>query len=203
MLLFFSSHIAAAVVILRVVPSILKYLVGIETHDFWGVAIAITMIVIALNNLLVSSLIAFRILGMTHGVMAHLESKPKKMYSTIIAATYVLESGLIYSVLLSILSIMVIKLSWPRPKLHNYPAFFILTNVINIFLHAWPSVVGIMSTIIIVCIALSVSTNKAETILASDFSIFWSVDDSLQTIAMIPNTAPRLENMPNNVVLTL
>ncbi|KAI3617012.1 hypothetical protein WG66_004273 [Moniliophthora roreri] len=192
MLLSFGSHtllVISFVVIFDAIPHILVDSTGIEVHAIQDVAASITGVVVGLNNLLISSLIAFRILSMSREITAYLDSKPKKMYSTVIATTF--ESGLIYSVFVSIPSIMAAELSWPRSEGHNYIDFFVRSSVISIFSRTWPSVAGIASTIIVVRVALDVSMNDAGSTLASGLPIFRSVDTSsaLHDIALVRSSS--------------
>ncbi|KAI3602620.1 hypothetical protein WG66_009226 [Moniliophthora roreri] len=73
-----------------------------------SIVVAISAGVVGLNNLLLSSLIAFRIFRISCEVVAYLGSRSKSMYRTIIAVT--LESGLLYSAFLNVLFIIVMGL---------------------------------------------------------------------------------------------
>ncbi|ESK83208.1 hypothetical protein Moror_3291 [Moniliophthora roreri MCA 2997] len=115
---FASSAVADAILLWRcykvwgkqrkviILPTIL-YLVGhvaelaLSSSGVFGYAlprIAIAAGIIALNNLILTTLISFRIFRMSREVVAYVSPKANNKYGTIIAAT--LESGLLYSTFL-------------------------------------------------------------------------------------------------------
>lgn len=107
---------------------------------------------IGLNNLLLSSLIVFRIIKMNCGVFAYLSPRTRTMYRTAITAT--LESGLVYSAIVSMIFFVEVNQLWA--DLPDEETRLLRQTVINVGLRAWPSLAGIMSTVIIVRVALDV-----------------------------------------------
>ncbi|KAK7028944.1 hypothetical protein VNI00_014784 [Paramarasmius palmivorus] len=158
-LIYLGSHIAGFIVIFESIPDAVEVVAGVELHGFKDVAVGMTGLVIGLNNLLMSSLIGFRIFATTREVAPHFHSKPRRMYNTAVAAT--LESGVLYSVFLAVTCIFQIKFAWPRSKPDDYTNFTIWRIVISALLRCWSSVAGIASTTIIVRIALGRSIDQS------------------------------------------
>ncbi|KAK7054483.1 hypothetical protein VNI00_003681 [Paramarasmius palmivorus] len=129
---------------------------------------------IGLNNLLLSSLIAFRFIKTKCGVLAYLSPRTRTMYRTAIAAT--LESGLVYSAFVSMIFFVEVNQLWA--DLPDDDTLLLRHTVVNVGLRAWPSLAillkfsaprkqGIMSNIIIVRVALDVvlhSENSGTTL---------------------------------------
>ncbi|ESK83778.1 hypothetical protein Moror_11098 [Moniliophthora roreri MCA 2997] len=169
-----SSAIADAILLWRcyavwgkrwkiVIAPILFY-VGSHTSAFALVAVRDTEIVgtvtaagaVALNNLLLSMLIAFRIFTMSREASAFLGPRARDMYRTAIVAT--LESGIIYSAFLGVIVSLGIDLLRHSDRDDLYGR----NQAIITCLRSWASIAGIASTIIIVRVALGISLNDVD-----------------------------------------
>ncbi|EEB95771.1 hypothetical protein MPER_05207 [Moniliophthora perniciosa FA553] len=118
---------------------------------------AISAGVVGLNNLLLSSLIAFRIFRMSREVVAYLGARPKSMYRTIIAVT--LESGLLYSAFLNVLFIIGMVSTFSTDT--NFASAIVLP----ICLRIWAPIAGLVSTTIIIRVALGIDNDMENTII--------------------------------------
>ncbi|ESK85317.1 hypothetical protein Moror_5999 [Moniliophthora roreri MCA 2997] len=115
---------------------------------------------VGFNNILLSTLIAFRIFRISREVVAYLGPKSKSMYRMIIAVT--LESGLLYSALL----IVFVILYFVPPGL-NEDAVLILSVCVSIIMRIWAPMAGIVSTVIIVRVTLGISLDDVESAIVS------------------------------------
>uniref|UniRef100_A0A0W0GCP3 Uncharacterized protein n=1 Tax=Moniliophthora roreri TaxID=221103 RepID=A0A0W0GCP3_MONRR len=116
--------------------------------------------IVGFNNILLSTLIAFRIFHISREVVAYLGPKSKSMYRMIIAIT--LESGLLYSALL----IVFVILYFVPPGL-NEDAVLILSVCVSIIMRIWAPMAGIVSTVIIVRVTLVISLDNVESAIVS------------------------------------
>ncbi|KAK7023568.1 hypothetical protein VNI00_016654 [Paramarasmius palmivorus] len=127
--------------------------------------VATTAGIVSLNNIILSTLIAFRIFSIGRQIGNYLGPRSWGMYRTVFSAT--LESGVVYSTFL--IGIVAIYIDHIRrdPSLsrvdEDYPHLYAL----DFLLRAWPCVSGITSTIIIVRVALGISFNDVESAISS------------------------------------
>ncbi|KAK7028069.1 hypothetical protein VNI00_015020 [Paramarasmius palmivorus] len=126
---------------------------------------AIAAGIVSLNNIILSTLIAFQICSIGHQIEHYLGSRSRNMYRTALSAT--LESGVVYSTFLIGIAAIYIDLIRRDPSLlkgdEDYPHIYAL----EFLLRAWPCVSGITSTIIIVRVALGISFNDVESAISS------------------------------------
>ncbi|KAK7028060.1 hypothetical protein VNI00_015011 [Paramarasmius palmivorus] len=144
---------------------------------------AIAAGIVSLNNIILSTLIAFQICSIGHQIEHYLGSRSRNMYRTALSAT--LESGVVYSTFLIGIVAIYIDLIRRDPSLskgdgdpslskgnedpsllkadEDYPHIYAL----EFLLRAWPCVSGITSTIIIVRVALGISFNDVESAISS------------------------------------
>ncbi|KAK7023581.1 hypothetical protein VNI00_016667 [Paramarasmius palmivorus] len=126
---------------------------------------AIAAGIVSLNNIILSTLIAFQICSIGRQIEHYLGSRSRNMYRTALSAT--LESGVVYSTFLIGIAAIYIDLIRRDPSLlkgdEDYPHIYAL----EFLLRAWPCVSGITSTIIIVRVALGISFNDVESAISS------------------------------------
>uniref|UniRef100_A0A0W0FDR4 Uncharacterized protein n=1 Tax=Moniliophthora roreri TaxID=221103 RepID=A0A0W0FDR4_MONRR len=114
--------------------------------------------IVGLNNLLLSTLITYRIFRINREVVAYLGPKSKSMYRAIITAT--LESGLLYSAFLVILLIVYVV---PFATGTENPVVFVMQDIC---IRIWAPI-GIVSTIIVVRVTLGISLDSVESAIIS------------------------------------
>ncbi|EEB89284.1 hypothetical protein MPER_12634, partial [Moniliophthora perniciosa FA553] len=102
---------------------------------------------IGINNLLLSSMIG-----------AYLDPVIRNLYRTVIAVT--LESGITYSAFISL--VFFIEVHQLQEGYRGEESLVLHDTFIDIGMRIWSSLAGIMSTIIIVRVALGTSFNKTE-----------------------------------------
>ncbi|KAI3597589.1 hypothetical protein WG66_003186 [Moniliophthora roreri] len=107
----------------------------------------------AFNNLLLSSLIAFRIYKMSRNAKTYLGPRPMSMYKTLIAIS--LESGIIYAALL----LLVLGLTLTH--------YSVDSGLVDFSIRSWSVISGMMPTAIIVRVALGISFDDVESSIAS------------------------------------
>uniref|UniRef100_A0A0W0F561 Uncharacterized protein n=1 Tax=Moniliophthora roreri TaxID=221103 RepID=A0A0W0F561_MONRR len=124
--------------------------------DIWTISAG----VIALNKLLLSILIGYRIFAMSNEVVAYLGLGVRNLSRTVIAAT--LESGFFYSSFLSIVFFLDIdrRNFAPAEEFARSQAFYT-------FLISWTPIEAIASTVIIVRVALGIGFNDVESVIVS------------------------------------
>ncbi|KAI3596412.1 hypothetical protein WG66_003086 [Moniliophthora roreri] len=113
---------------------------------------------IGINNLLLSSLIAFRIFKVNRELGAYFGPATRNLYRTVIAVT--LESGITYSAFISLL--FFIEVHQLREGYQGEESLVLHDTFIDIGMRTWSSLAGIMSTIIIVRVALGTGFNQIE-----------------------------------------
>ncbi|ESK84260.1 hypothetical protein Moror_3782 [Moniliophthora roreri MCA 2997] len=112
---------------------------------------------IGINNLVLSSMIAFRISKVSHELESYLGPAARNLYRTVIAVT--LESGITYSSFISLL--FFIEVHQLRVGYQGEQSL-VLDTFIDIGMRTWSSLAGIMSIIIIVRVALGIGFNDIE-----------------------------------------
>uniref|UniRef100_A0A0W0G6M2 G protein-coupled receptor n=1 Tax=Moniliophthora roreri TaxID=221103 RepID=A0A0W0G6M2_MONRR len=123
--------------------------VGFIVHNGTGAISVLGSVMVAgatiVNNLVLSSLIAFRIYRMSRSTMTYLGPRPKNLYKMLIAIS--LESGIFYAAWLFVgFTLSFIQV----------PGFF------DGCLRTWPIIASMMPTIIVVRVALGISFGDTE-----------------------------------------